>query len=221
MNRKLGYLLLIWNVALSLLVGWGLTRGAQHDRTVQVAPSMDAEPARSTVPARPDSIGSGPLRIAYFFMDSVQNRYELVKEKGEHFRREGQRLQSNLQGELSKAQKRYDELTQKDHTYSTNAEIEADQRELQGLVGRIQDLQSQGEQRMQDLEVKMLSEISDEIMDFLKEYNSAAGYDYIFSVQTGGQIWVGNKGLDITNEVVDGLNARHRANRADSTANKH
>jgi len=30
-------------------------------------------------------------------------------------------------------------------------------------------------------------------------------------VQGGGQVWVGNEGLDITKELVAGLNARHRA----------
>jgi Skp family chaperone for outer membrane proteins len=63
------------------------------------------------------------------------------------------------------------------------------------------------------MEVEMLSGISSEIMDFLKEYNTGAGFDYIFSVQSGGQIWVGNTDLNITDAVVAGLNQRHRASK--------
>ena len=47
----------------------------------------------------------------------------------------------------------------------------------------------------------------------MEEYNKQAGYDYIFSIQDAGQIWVGNKALDITPAVVNGLNARHRQQR--------
>ncbi|MCB0792064.1 MAG: OmpH family outer membrane protein [Flavobacteriales bacterium] len=218
MNRNLGIVLLIWNASLSLLLGWVLLRKPAHasgEAGLEATPTLGSIPAVRT---ERDSLSDGPLHIAFFFMDSVQKKFELVKEKGEHFRREGQRLQNNLQSELGKAQKRYDELMAKDHTYSTNAEMEADQRELQDLVSRIQGLQGQSEQRMQDLEVKMLSEISQEIMDFLEDYNRTSGYDYIFSVQSGGQIWVGNKDLDITPQVVEGLNARHRSVKADGAA---
>ena len=211
MNRNLGIVLLIWNASLSLLLGWVLLRKPAHasgEAGLEATPTLGSIPAVRT---ERDSLSDGPLHIAFFFMDSVQKKFELVKEKGEHFRREGQRLQNNLQSELGKAQKRYDELMAKDHTYSTNAEMEADQRELQDLVSRIQGLQGQSEQRMQDLEVKMLSEISQEIMDFLAEHNERAGYEYTFSVQSGGQIWVGDPAVDLTRTVVDGLNARYLA----------
>jgi len=59
------------------------------------------------------------------------------------------------------------------------------------------------------LQAHALQQITGEIQDFLTEYNKAAGFDYIFSIQDGGQIWVGNKGLDISDDVVNGLNARY------------
>jgi hypothetical protein len=37
-------------------------------------------------------------------------------------------------------------------------------------------------------------------------------------VQNGGQIWVGNKDLDVTQDVIEGLNRKHRARK--STPNK-
>jgi outer membrane protein len=102
----------------------------------------------------------------------------------------------------------------KDHTYSTKAELQADEAELQGLMGKIQEMQANSEQRLANLEVEMLSKISEDIMEFLKEFNKTAGYDYIFSVQSGGQIWVGNPDLDISNAVISGLNQRHRTSKA-------
>ncbi|MCW5898930.1 MAG: OmpH family outer membrane protein [Flavobacteriales bacterium] len=207
MSNNTTRLLIIWNVVLTALAGWALFR-----------PASPAEPQASPEPTPPvvvqrDSTALKDAHIAYFFMDSLQQRYALVKEQGDRLRAEGRRLETNLQSEMSKAQSRYQALMGKDHTYSTQAEIQKDEEELQSLMGRIQELQSRSEQQLARMEVDMLSSISLEIEGFLEEYNRAAGFDYIFSVQNGGQIWVGNPDLDITDEVIAGLNARHAANK--------
>jgi len=150
-------------------------------------------------------------RIAFFFMDTLKNQYELVKESSERVRGEGQKMQSNFMQELQKAEQRAQQLASKDHTYSTQAEIAADQKEYQDLQAHIQDLQSRSQDRLDELQLKALQEISSELKNFLQEYNKAANFDYIFSIQDEGQIWVGNKGLDITADIVNGLNARYRA----------
>lgn len=213
MSRNIILLLVSWNILLSILLGRVLFR---EPDPVTEAPSSPPIP-RSTEPR--DSTALKDARIAYFMMDSVQKGFELVKEQGDRFRNEGRRLETDLQNETAKAQKRYQELMTKDHTYSTKAEVQADEEELQRLVGRLQELQSRGEERLARMEAEMLMGISNEIMGFLTEYNEGAGFDYIFSVQNGGQIWVGNKDLDITGEVLDGLNQRHRT-RKDAPAGK-
>jgi outer membrane protein len=210
MSKNIAILLIVWNVALSAVLAWSLTRPTTAE--AHEAADAPAREARTTMPR--DTTAMLDARIAYFFMDTVQEGFTMVKEQSDRFRKEGRRLETNLQNEMTRAQKRYEELMRKDHTYSTKAEIQQDEAELQGLMGRIQQLQSSSEQQLARMEVEMLSEISDEIMVFLDEYNSERGFDFIFSVQNGGQIWVGNPDLDITQEVVDGLNARHKAAKA-------
>ena len=156
-------------------------------------------------------------RIAYFMMDSVQNNFELVKESAARVRSEGQRMEGNLQREMQKAQTRYQELMSKDHTYSTQSELKADQAEVERLGEKIQDMQSTSQHQLDELQTRMLIDITGKIQQFLEEYNKTAGYDYIFSIQDAGQIWVGNKGLDVTAAVVSGLNAKHRARKAEKT----
>lgn len=207
MSKNTTLLLVIWNVLLSALVAWGLVRKAPE--AVSAGSTVEADDGTETPYVR-DTTTIPEGRIAYFYMDSVQQRFELVKEQGDRFRAEGLKLESNLQNEMNKAQKRYQQLMAKDQTYSTKAELQADEQELQGLMGKIQEMQANSEQRLANLEVEMLSKISDEIMEFLKEYNETAGFDYIFSVQNGGQIWVGNPGLNISDAVISGLNQRHR-----------
>ncbi|MCB0769660.1 MAG: OmpH family outer membrane protein, partial [Flavobacteriales bacterium] len=91
------------------------------------------------------------------------------------------------------------------------AEVAQDEAELQGLMAKIQGQQASSEEQLARMEAAMLTEITNELKEYLENYNKSAGFDYIFSVQNGGQIWVGNKDLNITSELVAGLNARYRA----------
>lgn len=209
-------LLIIWNILLTAGLAWALWPAPTVEHDAGAADGQDA--TTNDVPVitptfSADSLHGAVARIAYFHMDSVKERYDLIKEKDDSFKREGKRLETNLQGELARAQARYEELMKKDHTYSTQAELKQDEAELQGLMGRIQQLQAQGEERLMRLEAEMLQEITGEIQAFLEDYNRQAGFDYIYSIQSGGQIWVGDHALNITSDMVNGLNARHRAGR--------
>ncbi len=207
MPKNIALLLIVWNIVLSALLAWNLLPREPD----AIDPSTSARTEEVVVqPYVRDSTSIPEGRIAYFYMDSVQQRFELVKEQGDRYRAEGLKLESNLQNEMNKAQNRYQQLMAKDHTYSTKAELQADEAELQGLMAKIQEMQANSEQRLANLEVEMLSRISDDIMEFLKEFNETAGFDYIFSVQSGGQIWVGNPELNISDAVISGLNQRHR-----------
>lgn len=210
MSKNTSLLLLVWNVLLTLGLGWSLMRAP----TPPVTTTVVAGPEDTELPVpllTRDSVALANARIAYFHMDSVQTRFELIQEKDARFKKEGQRLESNLQNEMAKAQARYEELMKKDQSYSTQAEVRQDEAELQGLMGKIQQMQQRSEQQLMVLEAEMLNEITAELKGFLEEYNKQAGFDYIFSIQNGGQIWVGNQGLNVTDDMVQGLNARHRA----------
>jgi outer membrane protein len=55
---------------------------------------------------------------------------------------------------------------------------------------------------MQDLNLQL----RDSLDQYVKEYNKEAGFDVIF---IGATILTAQEGHDITNQVVDGLNARY------------
>jgi outer membrane protein len=212
MDRTTSTLLIIWNLVLTAVLAWILLRADHAPSSVGTAPN---DPGTDTPALAPtilrDSLALKDARIAYFRMDSLQKRFEMIEDRNKRFQNEGQRLESTLQKELAKAQQRYAELMNKDHTYSTKEEIGKDEREVQEMGQRVQELQARSEQQLAQLEGQMLQEISDELKSFLQEFNKTGGFDYIFSVQNGGQIWVGNEQLDVTDELVNGLNARYRA----------
>ena len=214
MSKNTSLLLIVWNVVLSALVAWGLLRGTTATSPVDAQPTDPTAEQVLPDPMVPRDTGAlKEARIAFFYMDSVQKKYELIAEKDRRFRSEGQRLETSLKNEMAKAQARYEELMKKDQTYSTKADVAKDEQELQGLMARIQGQQADSEEQLGRLEAAMLTEITAELKSYLETYNAEAGYDYIFSVQNGGQVWVGNKGLDISDDLVAGLNAKYRASK--------
>ncbi|MCO6483455.1 MAG: OmpH family outer membrane protein [Flavobacteriales bacterium] len=222
-KRFLLLLLVVWNFLLTGAIIWSLGRQRVPEKILKeklkgLEPGETADAGDSLV--RPDTTPIPEARIAYFMMDSVQKNYELVQESAARVRSEGQRMEGNLQREMQKAQARYNELVAKDHTYSTQAELKADQQEVEQLGGKIQQLQADLQEQFDHLQARTLTEIASRIQEFLEEYNKTAGFDYIFSIQEAGQIWVGNKGLDITPAVVKGLNDQHRARKAANKAAK-
>jgi Skp family chaperone for outer membrane proteins len=210
MSKNTSLLLILWNAVLTALLGWTLLRKPTV-ADVHADAALETFAHERPMYFEPDTAPRPGARIAYFLMDSVRQGFVMVKEQSERLKGEGRRLESQLQSEMAKAQARYQELMTKDHTYSTQAEREKDEQELQGLAAKLQALQASSEERLARMEVEILGRIAGEIEDFLTDYNDTAKYDYIFSVQDGGQIWTGNPALDITADVVGGLNARHKA----------
>mgnify|MGYP003313462555 FL=1 len=62
-----------------------------------------------------------------------------------------------------------------------------------------------------DLEKESLAksaEVNQNIINYIQEFNKNAKYDFILT-KMGGNMLYSNEALDITNEVVKGLNAMH------------
>lgn len=213
MSKNTTLLLVLWNVLLTALVAWGLLRAPVPTGAGPIAEIPEG--AEQMIPARPrDTTALEDARIAYFYMDSIQKKYELIAEKNKTFTSKRQQLENSLKNEMAKAQARYEELMKKDHTYSTQAEVARDEKELQGLMAKIQGQQASSEEELARMEGRILTEIIQELRDFLEVYNATAEFDYIFSVQSDGQVWVGNKDLDISDIIIQGLNERYHAKKA-------
>ena len=128
-----------------------------------------------------------------------------------------------------------DELTAKQIKLETNigTQYQAFQREVEdyqdkvskGLLTRreAQDLEAQLGLKGQELENQrntFLNELQEEgmvgqnkvinyIMEYLKEYNSDNKFRYIFSYSFGGGLLYASDALDITPEVMDGINQKY------------
>lgn len=214
MNKNSVLLLAVWNVILTALLGWALLRKAPAPAAAGTPTAgKDSTAVQVAAPAMAtDTAALKDARIAFLYMDSVIAHCDFIQDRDKELKQLGQSLQSGLVSKRGDLQQRYNTLVNKDHTYDTKAQQEADQKEMDNIQREMQALQGQSQQaqdRYDSKESEVTQEINDELKAFLEEYNQVHHFDYVFRLQSGDPTWVGNKSLNITADVVSGLNARH------------
>lgn len=149
--------------------------------------------------------------IAYVNLDSVVARYEMTKdltaeleEKGKKFDTElnqkSKAWQSNVQDFQYKAQRGL-EVTSK--LAEMERQLQADQQKLLGLRD------TYGAQ-LQEENAVMIRKVMNSIMEYLKEYNKGKNYSFVLGNTFDGKILYADNGLDITADVVKGLNEKYQ-----------
>ena len=222
MSKNTGLLLIVWNVLLTALAAWGLLRkpalAASADEasaTEMVADMRDTARYRAVTPR--DTAALAEARIAFFFMDTLKAHYDLLKEKGTQVLSTGSQWDKDLKKRGTAIMQKMHDLEARDHTYSTMAEKEAALKEYEDLQEEMRVLQKEQDQKqgeLDEMQSTLYKDFMSEVGSFLQEYNEKAGFDYIIHMQEGGQVWVGNEGLDITGDIIQGLNARYHAKKA-------
>lgn len=78
--------MIVWNILLTALVGWGLAKNTSQGSSSIADDGYDAAEEEVAVPVVPrDPAALKEAHIAFFYMDSVQKKYELIAEKGQTF----------------------------------------------------------------------------------------------------------------------------------------
>lgn len=161
----------------------------------------------STTVAPIDANAPNAGKIAFVNLDTLENKYEYFKAKKVEFEKrqkgmqdEVERLARNFQNEVAAFQKKAQAGT------LTQAEGEAAQKRLASMQGNLeQRQQSLSEQLMKEQETFNM-ELQKRLDAFLITYNKEKGYDYILSYIKGGNILYANSALDITDDVIRGMN---------------
>jgi outer membrane protein len=193
--------LLIWNIVLTLVVGFLLFThfGGKKNGGKTAA-----------VSGKDTATSSGPFRIAYFEMDSVASNFELAKDlmaektkKEDDMAAEMDRMGKNLQ-------QRYNFFQNKAQAGTlTQAESDAAGQEMKALDEQIKNRRQQLEQDYNDFLVRRQNDLKSKIKDFIKEYNKSKNYTYIVS-DDPGLFYYQDTIYNITKEVVEGLNEMYK-----------
>ena len=162
--------------------------------------------ASTTLKAGPKDTSGSASSIAYFNMDSVESQYIEIKNLREQLKSDEQVLVNELDGLKRDYTKRMQELQAQAKTM-TQEQGEAAQAEIYKKEQTIRQKEAENGQALQVKQFNMVQQINKKIEEFLKSYNSQGKYAYIFSHSPGDFIYYKDSVYNITNDIVNGLNA--------------
>lgn len=167
--------------------------------------SDSAEVAEAT-----ESQSPSDLSIAYVNSDSLLSNYDYFKElekkfmdKTEKLNVEYQNRAEGLQREISNFQS-----TAGNMTISQARAVEEDLRKKQQNLMMYQE---QLGQQLRQEEAVMNTDLYDKVSDYLQDYGKNKNLQIVLTYTKGSGVLYANEGLDITQEVMTGLNEAYNA----------
>ena len=151
---------------------------------------------------------AGAPNIRYIDMDSIAMHYNLAKDFREAQLRQASKIDNAQRTRGAEIQKLGNSIQQKINSngYLSQESFNSDQELLNKKQVEAQNylasLQREAEQEM----MQQMMQLNDSIDAFIREYNKTRGYDAIL-LRSAGVYY--NPALDITDEVIKGLNARY------------
>lgn len=144
----------------------------------------------------------------YVDLDTLLSRYNLAKDYNEEMVRMQNNYESTVRSHQSRIQQFGTSVQQKmqNNGYLSEASYKADEQKMASMHNEAQRQVSTLENNMQKAMMDAQKTVNDSITKFIEEYNATRGYDAI--LYKNATLYI-NPALDITNEVVEGLNARY------------
>lgn len=159
----------------------------------------------SSLIARSDSLLPN---YRYVDLDSILSNYNLAKDYNE----EMLRMQSSMQNEVKRHENSLQSLATtmqnklQNNGYLTEASLQADQQQYADMQNKAQRAVAALQSNFENTALMAQKTVNDSIEMFIYEYNMKKGYDAIFF--KAATLYI-NPALDITNEVIEGLNSRY------------
>ncbi len=153
-------------------------------------------------------VAGGSINIRYIDGDSIAASYNLAKDFKEASIRTMSKLESAQRAKAAEIQKFGIQIEEKmrSNGYLSEASYNADMQKLNKMQTDAQTYLATLERNAQQELVQQQLQLNDSIESFIKDYNAAHGYDAILFKNAGVYF---NPALDITAEVIEGLNARY------------
>ena len=165
----------------------------------------------ATEPAAESAAQKGA--IVYFNLDRVLNEYDMANDlssvlqtKLESVDQELNRRGNKLQNDINAFQEKIDK------GLLTRSTAEAQNQKLQNQQNDFQNYYAQKQQEMQEEQAVTMNQIADAIKTFIDKFNEEKQYAMIIATQGDilpSPVVAGDPELDITDEILEGLNAEY------------
>lgn len=172
------------------------------------AGSNDKAPEAAAPAANTEGAAPASINIRYIDSDSVTAHYILAQEFQELTLSALSKMESTEQARGAEIQKLMQQIEQKgrNNGYLSQESYEADMANLSKKQQDAQNVLGNMQRRAQQEMAQRQIELNDSLESFIKDYNAIHGYDAILFKAAGVYF---NPALDITDEVIKGLNERY------------
>ena len=159
-----------------------------------------------------DSTQQSSLNIAYVNIDSVLLQYSFAVDLNDAITKKQARMKSKLEKDAADFQKDAQIFQDKVQRgiFLTQQRAEEAQQQLLMRQQELQKLEYDYTNQLAAEQQKMNAQLFDSISNYIKEYNTPEKFQVILGHSLGGSMLYGSESLNITKEIIDGLNSRYK-----------
>lgn len=150
------------------------------------------------------------LKIGFYYADSLNLHYAFILETTKTMEKKIKEMSDAFQSKVNNFQNwanTQNEKAQKGLLLSS--EIQNFQQESAQRQYNLEQEQQQLQQRIQDIQTENLTVAINRVEDFVGRYAKKNGYDLILQYSKGGQVVFASPEMDITSDILAGLNEEH------------
>lgn len=206
-------------VSFAAVAAVGLTLLSCSNKGASATDGGNAADSAKTVSAASNIDYNG--QVVYVQIDSLMRGYGMAIDLQAAFATKSKKAQNELTSKgrsLEREMRDYQEKAQKGLITRFQAQdIET------GLQKKQQSVLEYRDRMMQELgeeEAVMMNKISDAIMQYVKKYNAEKKYSMIISTQGANTVLIADPSLNITDELLKGLNEEYKAQQDSTKAKK-
>lgn len=165
------------------------------------------------------------LKVAYINSDSVLKYYEYLKVNRDQLEAKTKKMDEDLQRRTVGLRQEI-EAYQRNVSNMTLGQVRAVEEDLGKKQQNLQMYQQRLQQELLQEEAKLNQELYTRVTGFLKQYGQEKGLQFVFKFDPTSDVLYGGEALDITQDVIKGLNEAYKAEnqkpvaKSDTTAAK-
>jgi outer membrane protein len=166
--------------------------------------------------SKTDVMISSEFSAAWVNIDSVFNNFDMYFDMRKDLEEKGKKMETEMNNRTRVLEKEMMEFQNKAQKgLLLRSEIQQKQQELAEKEQELYRFRDELRMKFAEEEQVKLRQIQHTITEFLNEYNKDKGYYLILSSTFGGPLLYGHPAIDITPEVLKGLNDKYVSARKD------
>ncbi|MDR1347541.1 MAG: OmpH family outer membrane protein [Prevotellaceae bacterium] len=148
--------------------------------------------------------------IVFVRMDSIINSFDMYHDLRKIYEEDVTKADTDLRTKAESFRKEVADFQEKtDKGLITRSQAEQEQGRLLRRQQNLEEEQNRVRNELGEKEVVLLNQIHNAIMVYVNRYNEEKGYSLIISTSGTSTVLYGNPGLDITGDIIKGINEEY------------